>query len=186
VIAVAGLFVGGRAVRMGGTPKGLLQAPEGGTLVERWLGLLEELGIPAVLVGDARPYAHLRLPALEDEPAGIGPLGGLVALLRHAGTRTVLALACDMPFVSRELLERLLVAPHDAPIVAPRRDLRWEPLFARYDPVRVLPLAVARAASDYHSLQGLLDQVGAAELPLLPHEVAQLRDWDCPDDVTAS
>jgi len=148
--------------------------------------MLTELGVPVVLVGEAGAYEDLGLPVLADEPPGIGPLGGLVALLRHAGTGAALAFACDMPFVSRALVERLLAAPTDAPIVAPRRDARWEPLCARYDAARVLPLALARAASLHHSLQPLLEEAGAAPLPLLPHETDELRDWDSPADVTAS
>jgi len=186
VTPVAGVFVGGPAVRMGGRPKGLLRGPDGVTLVERWRAMLTELGAAVVLVGDAGAYGGLGWTALQDEPPGVGPLGGLVALLRHAGARPALAVACDMPFVSRALVERLLAAPADAPIVAPRREGRWEPLCARYDPARVLPLAVARAASTHHSLQRLLDDAGAAALPLLPHEADELRDWDSPGDVTAS
>jgi len=197
---LAGIFVGGPARRMGGRPKGLLEGPGGVTLVERWRAMLVDLGAEVVLVGDAAAYAGLGLPVIADEPAGVGPLGGLVGLLRHGGTgagtgtgtggslgaRHVLAVACDMPFVSRALVERLLAAPDDAPIVAPRRDGRWEPLCARYDPIRVLPLAAARAASPYHSLQRLLDDAGAAPLPLAPHEADELHDWDSPDDVAPS
>ena len=181
--AVAGVFVGGPGTRMGGRPKGLMRGPEGVTLVERWCAMLAELGVPVVLVGEAAAYHRLGLPSLKDEPPGVGPLGGLVALLRHAGTQPALALACDMPFVSRALVERLIAAPGDAAVVAPRRDERWEPLCARYDPLRVLPLAVARAASPHHSLQRLLDQAHAVELPLLPHETGELRDWDSPGDL---
>lgn len=183
MIAVAGVFVGGAGVRMGGLAKGLLRGPDGSSLVERWAGMLRELGIPIVLVGEGAAYEGLGLPMLKDEPPGVGPLGGLVALLRHAGTRRALAFACDMPFVSRGLVGRLLAAPSDAPVVAPRRDARWEPLCARYEASRVLPLAVARAASPHRSLQRLLDEAGAAALPLLPHEDAELRDWDSPADV---
>jgi molybdopterin-guanine dinucleotide biosynthesis protein A len=94
----------------------------------------------------------------------------------------VIALACDMAYVSGGLLERLL-AHADAPIVAPRRDGRWEPLCAVYDAGRVLPLASARAASQRHSLQGLLDDAGAVALPLTAAEQANLHDWDTPEDV---
>lgn len=183
---VAGVFVGGRSVRMGGRPKGLLRGPDGSTLVERWRAMLAELDVPVVLVGETGAYEGLGLTMLKDEPPGIGPLGGLVALLRHADNVPALAFACDMPFVSRTLVERLLAAPSYAAIVAPRRDARWEPLCARYDPARVLPLALARAASSHRSLQLLLDEADAAALTLLPHEVAELQDWDSPADVTAS
>lgn len=171
---------------MGGVPKGLLRGPNGTTLVERWRSLLDSLGIEVVLVGSAKPYAGLGLSVVADEPAGIGPMGGLVGLLRRAGPRPALAIACDMPFVSRELVERLLAAPPGPGIVAPRREGRWEPLCARYDAARVLPVAVSRAASPSHSLQRLLDEVGAVPLAVAPGEWAVLRDWDTADDVTES
>jgi molybdopterin-guanine dinucleotide biosynthesis protein A len=88
-----------------------------------------------------------------------------------------------MPFVSGRLVERLISIEASAPIVAPLRDGRWEPLCARYDVTRVLPAAIARAASPHHSLQRLLDDLGAAVLPLSDEEAAELRDWDSPGDV---
>ena len=181
---LAGIFVGGGGTRMGGAPKGLLAAPEGGTLLERWRGVLASAGIEAVLVGRHPAYGpHAAgLEVVEDEPGGIGPLGGLVALLRRAGHGQALALACDMPFVSPSLIGRLVAAP-GARIVAPRRDDRWEPLCARYDARDVLPLAMRRVAAGTHSLQGLLDEAGATALPLSPAEGLELRDWDTPDDV---
>jgi molybdopterin-guanine dinucleotide biosynthesis protein A len=145
--------------------------------------MLSELGLGVVLVGDAPAYATLGLPTLRDAPPGIGPLGGLVALLRHAGEETVLALACDMPVVSRGLIERLIEAPRQMPIVAPRREDRWEPLCARYDAGHVLPLAIAQAATTHFSLQRLLDDGGAMELELLDHEAEELHDWDSPEDI---
>ena len=184
--AVAGVFVGGPGSRMGGVAKGLLRGPDGATLVERWRALLDPLGVEIVLVGNAEPYAGTGLSTVADDPGGIGPLGGLVGLLRRAGARPALALACDMPFVPRGLIERLLDAPAGPSVVAPRRDGLWEPLCARYDSARVLPAAASRAASPYHSLQRLLDDLGAVELPLARGEREDLRDWDTPDDVTGS
>ena len=181
--AVAGVFVGGPARRMGGRPKGLLTAPDGVTIVERWRAMLSAMDVAVILVGEGAAYAGLGLPVVPDEPAGIGPLGGLVALLRHAGAHPALALACDMPFVSGALVERLLAASPGAPVVAPRREGRWEPLCARYDAQRVLPLARARVVSPYRSLQRLLDDAPASELPLSPGEATQLRDWDSPADM---
>lgn len=180
--AVAGVLVGGQATRMGGRAKGLLAAPDGRPIVERWVQILQSVGAQVVLVGASEAYAHLGLERLEDDPPGIGPLGGLVALLRRAGLASALAIACDMPHVSRALVERLVEAPA-APIVAPRRDGRWEPLFARYDAPRVLPVALARVAARAHALQGLLDAAGAAELPVSAAEMRELGDWDSPEDL---
>jgi molybdopterin-guanine dinucleotide biosynthesis protein A len=178
---LAGLFVGGRSSRMGGRPKGLMRSADGTTIAERSLRFLRSLQVPVVLVGAAKAYASLGVPAIPDDPEGIGPLGGLIALLRNAPERA-LALACDMPFISRSLLERLL-EDRGAPVLAPWHDGLWEPLFAIYRPARVLGVAQARAAAGIHSLQGLLDQVAAVRLKLSPTELAELRDWDSPDDL---
>jgi molybdopterin-guanine dinucleotide biosynthesis protein A len=182
---LAGVFVGGAATRMGGVPKGLLRTAGGATLVERWRGLLEAEGARVVLVGSGGAYRAAGLRALDDEPAGVGPIGGLVALLRAAGDGAAIAVACDMPFVTPALLHRLVEAPA-APAVAPRREGKWEPLFARYDAARVLPVALAHVGAGRRALHALLYDVGAAELPLSADEAEQLRDWDSPGDVTAS
>ena len=180
--ALAGIFVGGAGKRMGGVAKGLLRTEDGTTIVERLRGMLEQLGLRVVLVGAGAAYAGLGLEVVADEPSGIGPLGGLSALLRCADDAWVIALACDMPFVTGEIVERLLAASNDAPIVAPRRDGRWEPLCARYDPARVIAHALALARTRDHSLQRLLRDSGAVELPLGPQEADLLRDWDTPED----
>ncbi len=168
---------------MGGRPKGLLASPDGRRIVDRWAAILADLGVPFVLVGDARAYGHLAVEALADDPPGIGPLGGLVALLRRAGPASALAFACDMPFVSPDLIERLRAAPARGLVVAPRRSGRWEPLCARYDSARVLPLAVSHALSGERSLQKLLDRSGAEALRLSPAEERELDDWDTPSDI---
>ena len=159
---------------MGGVAKGLLEAPEGGTLVERWIRLFRALKIEPILVGQSDAYVNVGIARLDDAVTGIGPLGGLIALLARG---SAIAVACDMPFVSRELLERLAQFPSERAIVAPKRDGRWEPLFARYDACEI-DAARAHAASGKHSLQALLDAEGADVLPLDDKEHAQLEDWD--------
>lgn len=174
---IGGIFVGGRGTRMGGVAKGLLEAPEGGTLVMRWAMLFRALSIEPVLVGEHEAYADLPLPKIADAVTDIGPLGGLLSLLERAPPNGAIAVACDMPFVSERLLSKLASFPSDRPIVAPKRDGRWEPLFARYTPA-ALATARSNAASGAHSLQTLLEAAGAEELPLDPSEAAQLEDWD--------
>jgi molybdopterin-guanine dinucleotide biosynthesis protein A len=158
---------------MGGRPKGLLLTPEGVPILERWRRMFERLAVPLVLVGDAEPYG---MPSIADDPPGVGPMGGLAALLARG---TAVAVACDMPHVTEALLARLIHAP-PAPIVAARRGGRWEPFFARYD-ASLLPRVRASIAAGNRSLQSLFDQ--AALLPLEPEEEPLLRDWDTPEDI---
>jgi molybdopterin-guanine dinucleotide biosynthesis protein A len=175
---MAGILVGGASRRMG-RAKGLLPAPGGEPLVLRAARLTSELGLETVLVGERSEYASVPLPRLPDDPAGVGPLGGLSALLAFARERRALALACDMPFVTRADLEALLAAPAAA-VVAPRRGTRWEPLCAVYEPARVLPVVRRRLEAGQRSLQGLLDALDARVVEL---EDAHLDDWDTPRDV---
>lgn len=169
---------------MGGRPKGLLVAPDGLPIVLRWRRLLEEAGLRVVLVGNRPEYAPLGLPTLDDAQPGSGPLGGLVALLSSGGE--AIAVACDMPHVSNALLHRLLTESPGAGVLAPRIDGVWQPLFARYDAARVLPVARKRLAEGRLALQGLLDEAGATPLSLSSAEEAELTDWDRPQDVTTS
>jgi molybdopterin-guanine dinucleotide biosynthesis protein A len=191
---LAGVLVGGAGKRMGERAKGLLEAPGGGTIVARWRTVLRDAGVARVVLvgrysgrysGRQEAYEAFGLETIEDEPVGVGPIGGLAALLRRAGASHALALACDMPFVSRGLIARLIAAP-EAAVVAPRRDGLWEPLCARYDARRVLPLALRRIAAGQRALQPLLTEAGAVELALERGEASELRDWDTPDDVLDS
>jgi molybdopterin-guanine dinucleotide biosynthesis protein A len=188
---VVGIFVGGQSSRMGGAPKGLLQAPDSMlSLVERLIREVEA-AVPRaeiVLVGSAAAYAALPRPVVADAPRGIGPLGGLLGLLHHAeraGARQVLALACDLPRLERQLLERLCgESPNAAALLVAPGAIR-NPLIARYS---IAPaLAAGRAALDAgkRSLQAVLDQLGPSvvTLSVSPAEQATLEDWDTPTDV---
>ena len=180
-----GIFVGGAAKRMGGAPKGLLSSPgENRTIVERTIGLSRGAGAKVRLVGEHPAYAYLGEATIPDASPGTGPLGALVALLEEATGGVAIALACDMPRITHGLLVRLIAFDPAAAIVAPRDGGRWSPLFARYDPARVLPVARARLARGDLALHALLDEVGAHELPVDDHERAALEDWDTPEDMT--
>ncbi len=179
---LAGIFAGGRGLRMGGLDKAQLIAPRTGeTLLARLLRLAGEAGLETVVVGGSGGPG-LRLA---DEPAGIGPLGGLCALLAHAGSRPAIALACDLPYVETALIARLVGYASAAEVVAPRDPAtrKWQPLFARYDAPRVLPVLRTAIARGTRSFQELLQALEVEELALSPAEHDQLRDWDEPSDL---
>jgi molybdenum cofactor guanylyltransferase len=183
---VLGIFVGGRARRMGGRPKGLLRAPGQHctiveALAERFLVACPRGSV--CLVGRQACYASLGWPVLEDMPAGVGPLGGLHALLHHAESRPALCVGCDMPYLTTPLFEKLLGHAPAASALAPRRGGRWEPLFARYETAAGLPVAARLIEEGHRSLQQLLNAMAATELPLTSGEYAALRDWDSEADI---
>lgn len=185
-----GVFVGGRARRMGGRAKGLIPSPEGPPIIERATARCRAArpGAPIVLVGVNAAYGALGYEQLADDPVGIGPLGGLRALLRAGAARgtDVVALACDMPFLDERLLLRLLNEHQAAAACAPSVDGRWEPLFARYRPCAALEVVDALLAEGRHALHGVLVRLDAASLVLSSDERRSLCDWDSPTDVSST
>jgi molybdopterin-guanine dinucleotide biosynthesis protein A len=186
---LCGIFVGGRASRMGGIAKGLLPAPETGEpLAQRLARLAVELGCEPVLVG-ASSEVRAALPALrtiDDQPLGIGPLGGLAGLLHASESGHAIALACDLPFVSRDLLALLVHATLAAPtqVLAVRADNGlWEPLCARYDASALAPRVDRAITLGVRSFQKLFGELSVAELPVSHALRRELDDWDTPDDV---
>ena len=188
---VVGLFVGGRGSRFGGIAKGNLRHPSGVRLIERLAGVcraaLPEASI--VLVGERAEYADLGRTTLSDEPSGIGPLGGLRALVSFAlkkGHDAAIAVACDMPFVTAELVTRLAYEDPTATALAPRQDERWQPLAARYA-VSTLPVLDAAIAAGEHSLQKIFARLGdgAHTLAIEEDESLALTDWDSPEDLAS-
>jgi molybdopterin-guanine dinucleotide biosynthesis protein A len=177
-----GVLAGGRGLRMGGRDKAALLAPGGEPLLSRLLRLGRELGLETVVLGGE---GACDVPRLADEPAGVGPIGGLCALLSHARERRAIALACDLPYLSAALLARLAHTESAAAVLAARdpQTGKWQPLFARYDSPRVLPDLRAAIAAGTRSFQTFLRGVEVQELALDEAERAQLRDWDVPGDI---
>lgn len=125
------LLSGGQSRRMG-SPKALL--PVGDTTLIGWLA--ERLGgaFPEVLVSaNDGLLVPTGLRMIRDRrPGGLGPLAGVEAGLAAAGNDALMVVACDMPRVTVELLERLigLSDGHDAAV--PRLGGRAEPACACY------------------------------------------------------
>jgi molybdopterin-guanine dinucleotide biosynthesis protein A len=118
-----------------GRPKAVVPL-RGRPLIAWPLAAAQAAGLEAVVV--AKPGSEL--PPLEvavwDEPeAPVHPLTGVVAALERAA-RPIVVLACDMPFVTPELIRRVAVAEGMA---VPRN----EAFPARYDPAHLPALRAA-------------------------------------------
>lgn len=124
---------GGRSSRMG-RDKALVRLGKM-TLIEHVLervkGLAEE-----VLITTNRPedYRFLGLPLVNDENPAAGALEGLRTALSAAKGSRVLVVGCDMPFLSRPLLEHLFERSESAWVTVPRWNDRLQPLCAVYAP----------------------------------------------------
>jgi molybdenum cofactor guanylyltransferase len=81
------------------------------------------------------PELDLRVLVEPNQPSH--PLCGVLAAMRACST-PILALGCDMPFLSPELLVWLASLPDRLVVI--RADWRLQPLLARYDPELAAPL----------------------------------------------
>src|SRR3954468_20117245 len=104
----AAILAGGRARRFGGADKASL-AVGGARIIDRQLAALAGVADDIRIVARERDgYGVLGLRVIGDAVAGAGPLGGLYSALLDAAHDRVLILACDLPFVTAALLERLV------------------------------------------------------------------------------
>lgn len=106
------ILAGGKGKRLGGAAKGLISVA-GKTILERQLELAPQFAEVMLVGGDASPYREVlaRHPAVRvvpDAVPGKGAPGGVHAALAVARTGWVVAIACDMPFISAKVLEVLL------------------------------------------------------------------------------
>ncbi|HEY0468398.1 MAG TPA: NTP transferase domain-containing protein [Polyangiaceae bacterium] len=185
-----GIFVGGQGTRMGGVAKGLLRVPDGTeTLIDRLLRQCARAAPEAAvcLVGQSTAYATLGLPQLQDDPVGVGPLGGLRALLLRASAHQsdlALALACDLPFLDEAVISALIL-PLSGAARVPFVDGRLQPLAAAYAPAATLSAVDGSLALGKHALMNVLDQLGPQleRLEFSDERAHALRDWDTPEDM---
>lgn len=110
------ILAGGRAERMGGADKALLERRPGGTFIGHIVEQLRAGGLEhAVIVGGpCDEYRRLADAVVPDLRPGMGPLGGIEAALDYvsrAGTAdAVLFVPCDLPDISAGEIRRLLGA----------------------------------------------------------------------------
>lgn len=98
-------------------------------VLARLVGLGDET---LVTTNNVDELEFLELPLIPDEEPGAGALFGLRTALRAARGDTVLVVACDMPFVNRLLLERLVELLSKADVVVPRWNDRYQTLQSAY------------------------------------------------------
>jgi molybdenum cofactor guanylyltransferase len=104
---------------------------------ERVAGLGAEL---VVITNKPDEYAHLGLPMYSDVYPNMGPLGGIYTAVYHARHPYTLVVACDMPWLNRDLLAYMIGLRRQADIIVPRWDKFPEPLHAIYSKACLPPI----------------------------------------------
>lgn len=159
----------------------------GRTLLEHVVASLEDVAVHVVVVGRAAgPPSRLPVVCVQDVFPDRGSLGGLYSGLVAAPTDWSLALACDMPLVSRDLVRWLAAeASSEVDVVMPRLE-EPEPLLALYHRRCAEPIR-RRLEAGALKMTGFLDDVrvrwvGADEVARADGSFASFLNVNTPSD----
>ena len=107
---VGAVLAGGESRRMG-RDKAMLNW-DGRTLLVRAVRVLESVFDEVIVVAPRdRGYEERGVEIVPDIRPGLGPLGGLHTALVHGGGKPVFILACDMPYVSSDMVHWIVGPP---------------------------------------------------------------------------
>lgn len=130
------VLVGGKSTRFGQSKARLVLPQQNYSVTENLLSRLSNLNLPVAIVTNSLDrFSDLNIKSFCDIFSECGPLGGLYTALKNSKSRKVLSLTCDMPLVSHELLNRLLMtdlAKFDACVFEGKQGL--EPFPGLYTP----------------------------------------------------
>jgi molybdopterin-guanine dinucleotide biosynthesis protein A len=149
---------GGRSTRMGGRPKALLELG-GRRIIERVIAALDGVLDDLLIVTNTPDlYAFLGLPMVPDVYPEGGSLGGIYTGLKSASGDAIFTVACDMPFLRREVVRLVVERAAGADVVIPRVGDQYETLHAVYQK-SCLPAMEARLLKGQLKIVGFFDEV---------------------------
>ncbi|HET6569302.1 MAG TPA: molybdenum cofactor guanylyltransferase [Rhodothermales bacterium] len=179
---VTGLILAGGESRRFGSDKAR-HVVAGRPMIAHVYETLEPV-VERVLVSVRTPGADTGLPVEHvcDRYPATGPLAGLHAGLLRCPTPWLLAVACDMPFLTEDVLRTLLAARlnADGPVVARGPDGHLHPLCALY-PRDVIGEVEAALNAQRHALHALLSRT--APVTEIPVPADPLRNVNQPQDL---
>ncbi len=113
------IIAGGKSSRMG-TNKAFITF-DGQMLIERIIERTQNLGQQTTMLITNTPdeYTHLNVPMFADVIPDSGSLGGIYSALYHSKTTHTIVIACDMPFVSADVLRLMQTHADNADVVVP-------------------------------------------------------------------
>ena len=177
------ILAGGAGRRMGMDKADLML--NGETLLHRAIRRLQP-HFSTLLISVRHPRPSVTLPQLCDPSSMAGPMAGIIAALRMAKTRWLFAVACDMPFVSENLIRALATYRRNQPAVVAEVGGVLQPLFGFYA-ADALPLMERNIAAGKGSLQYLLREqnittINEAECRRHDPELLSFMDLDTIED----
>jgi molybdenum cofactor guanylyltransferase len=173
------VLAGGESRRMGRS-KAWIEV--GDTTLVRWVVECLAPAFSEVVVSFARPeQVQELLPhrLVFDRKPSTGPLAGLEAGLIAARNEVTFAIACDMPYLTREVAELAVAASAGCDAAIPRIEGRSEPACAAYRR-SALPAITAALNAGRYKAADLAEQLDVAWLEGLDPDL--FRSLNTPED----
>ncbi|HEY7745211.1 MAG TPA: formate dehydrogenase accessory sulfurtransferase FdhD [Desulfuromonadales bacterium] len=161
---VTGVILAGGESRRMGSDKSLLPL-NGGRFIDHVYRCLAGLFDEVLIVTNSPDlYAGLPCRTVPDLYPLKGSLAGIHSGLSHARCGKIFVVACDMPFLSAEVIRRLCAAGEAADVIIPRSERGVEPLHALYD-TRCLPAVEELLDAGEKKIVRFFPRVRVCEVP---------------------
>ncbi|MEO6833571.1 MAG: molybdenum cofactor guanylyltransferase [Chitinophagaceae bacterium] len=125
------ILAGGKSSRMG-SDKGLLNF-QGKPLVQWVIEQLSPAVKNVILVSNNIEYQQFGLTVIPDLIKDRGPAGGIYASLSHANTEQIFVVACDMPFITTDIIRYIIEHAVKSQITLVEQNGQLQPLCGIYD-----------------------------------------------------
>ena len=110
------ILAGGKSSRMGVNKSFLKLGNQ--TIIERIAELMKSIFSEVLIITNTPDeYKFLNLPLYEDIYKWKGPLAGIHSALTHSQTEKIFVLSCDVPLMSKKMIEYIIEYKSDKPIV---------------------------------------------------------------------
>ena len=179
------VMAGGESRRMGQDKANLLLG--GHTLLHSVADTMRQV-FPQVIISVRQLRPASEYLQICDDPAHSGPLAGLLAGLANADTPWIFAVACDMPFITPQIIEGLSRYREGVEAVVPLVQGYPQPLAAYYAKSCLEMVREILNGDGKHSLRAVLDRLAVryveeSEMPEAALVGRSFLDLDTPQDV---
>ncbi len=177
------VLAGGKSLRFG-SDKALANVG-GVTFLEKSVRLLQSLALEVTIISNpSRDYSFLGCRVENDLIMEKGPLGGLFTALTLFPKSALFILTCDMPYVSKEALQKLVQAhdPIHQATIFKSKGPKLQPFPGIYES-SLKEVAAARVMGTALSMQAFLKQIPTLQKVDLADAYDDLIDINTPKDL---
>jgi molybdopterin-guanine dinucleotide biosynthesis protein A len=181
------ILAGGKSSRFGRN-KALVEI-SGIRLIERIIRIMGSIFESLILVSNTPgEYEYLQIPIYEDLKKGLGPIGGIHTGLEVIKDNAGFFVACDMPFINKDLIRHIVEVRNDFDAVVPRIDWKLEALHSLYTKgcipaiEELIKSGELQTIKSYNMINVLY--VDEEELRAIDPELRSFLNINRPDDLT--